>query len=399
LSGPLKIRIKLKTKELSMSKRNKRTRLSREEIIKKSTTQTSGGGNWFRLPEGVETWEPKEKGKFKIDVIPYETTSDNHPNEVAKGVVWYQHPFKVHHGVGADGKSIVCPTTVGKKCPICEEISRLSKNYDENEETIKSLRAQRYVAFNILHPDDPDKVAIFALSVGKFYNALEKEIQESDEDDIANFFDVTESGKTLKVRFSEASYAGKKYLEATKIEFIDREPMDEDEIFSKVVNLDEMFVVMEYDKLNALFLQTEDEAEEEEEKSKAKAKDKPTSKRAKPSDDEDDEDDEEEDDIPFNHPPKKEKSKPAKNEEEDEDEEDEKPTKKPTKTTKPSAKQKDEDEDEDDEEDEDEETPKKPLKSKASTKPTKQDEDEDEEDEDEEDEDEEDEEDEDDWGD
>lgn len=351
MSGPLKIRIKLKTKELSMSKRNKRTRLSREEIIKKSTTQTSGGGNWFRLPEGVETWEPKEKGKFKIDIIPYETTSDNHPNEVAKGVVWYQHPFKVHHGVGADGKSIVCPTTVGKKCPICEEISRLSKNYDENEETIKSLRAQRYVAFNILHPDDPDKVAIFALSVGKFYNALEKEIQESDEDDIANFFDVTESGKTLNVRFSEASYAGKKYLEATKIEFIDREPMDEDEIFSKVVNLDEMFVVMEYDKLNALFLQTEDEAEEEEEKSKAKAKDKPTSKRAKPSDDEDDEDDEEEDDIPFNHPSKEEKSKPAKNEEEDEDEEDEKPTKKPTKTTKPSAKQKDEDEDEDEDED------------------------------------------------
>lgn len=397
MSGPLKIRIKLKTKELSMSKRNKRTRLSREEIIKKSTTQTSGGGNWFRLPEGVETWEPKEKGKFKIDVIPYETTSDNHPNEVAKGVVWYQHPFKVHHGVGADGKSIVCPTTVGKKCPICEEISRLSKNYDENEETIKSLRAQRYVAFNILHPDDPDKVAIFALSVGKFYNALEKEIQESDEDDIANFFDVTESGKTLKVRFSEASYAGKKYLEATKIEFIDREPMDEDEIFSKVVNLDEMFVVMEYDKLNALFLQTEDEAEEEEEKSKAKAKDKPTSKRAKPSDDEDDEDDEEEDDIPFNHPPKKEKSKPAKNEEEDEDEEDEKPTKKPTKTTK-STKQDEEDEDED--EDEDEETPKKPLKSKASTKPTKQDEEdeEDEEDEDEEDEDDE-EDDDDDWGD
>jgi len=353
LSGPLKIRIKLKTKELSMSKRSKRTRLSREEIIKKSTTQTSGGGNWFRLPEGVETWEPKEKGKYLIDVVPYETTSDNHPNEVAKGVVWYQHPFKVHHGVGADGKSIICPTTVGKKCPICEEISRLSKNYDENEETIKSLRAQRYVAFNILHPDDPDKVAIFALSVGKFYNALEKEIQESDEDDIANFFDVTESGKTLKVRFSEASYAGKKYLEATKIEFIDREPMDEDEIFSKVVNLDEMFVVMEYDKLNALFLQTEDEAEEEEEKSKAKAKDKPTSKRAKPSDDEDDEDDEEEDDIPFNHPPKKEKSKPAKNEEEDEDEEDEKPTKKPTKTIKPSAKQKDEDDDEEDEDDDD----------------------------------------------
>ena len=85
-----------------MSKQNKRTRLSREEIIKKSTTQTSGGGNWFRLPEGVETWEPKEKGKFKIDIIPYETTSDNHPNEVAKGVVWYQHPFKVHHGVGAE---------------------------------------------------------------------------------------------------------------------------------------------------------------------------------------------------------------------------------------------------------------------------------------------------------
>ena len=109
------------------SKRSKRIRLSRDEIIKKSTTPTNGGGNWFRLREGVEIWEPKEKGRYLIDVVPYETTSKNHPNGVAAGVVWYQHPFKIHHGIGADGKSVVCPTTIGKKCPICEEIARLSK--------------------------------------------------------------------------------------------------------------------------------------------------------------------------------------------------------------------------------------------------------------------------------
>ena len=291
-----------------MSKiRSKRVRLSKDEIKRKSLSQTGGSGNWFRLPDGVELWEPKEKGKYLIDILPYETTSKCHPNGIEAGVVWYQYPFKVHHGMGASNKSVICPTSVGQKCPVCEEIARLSKEYDKNEDTIKSLRPQRYVAFNILNPDDKDQVVIFAMSVGKFYNALEKELQESDDEDIVNFFDVTDSGKTLKVRFSEESYAGKKFLTASKIEFVDRDAMDEDEIFSKVVCLDEMFNVPDYAALKAIFLEedvVEDSEEEEEPEEEVKLRER---KKAKSRDDE-----EEEDDVPFDKPTKKEPEKKEK---------------------------------------------------------------------------------------
>ena len=296
----------IKREKNNMSKRSKRMRLSKDEIKRKSLSQTGGSGNWFRLPDGVELWEPKEKGKYLIDILPYETTSKCHPNEIDAGVVWYQYPFKVHHGMGASNKSVICPTSVGQKCPVCEEIARLSKEYDKNEDTIKSLRPQRYVAFNILNPDDKDQVVIFAMSVGKFYNALEKELQESDDEDIANFFDVTDSGKTLKVRFSEESYAGKKFLTASKIEFVDRDAMDEDEIFSKVVCLDEMFNVPDYASLKAIFLEedVEDEEEEEEPEEEVKPRER---KKAKSRDDEEDEDD-----VPFDKPPKKEPEKKEK---------------------------------------------------------------------------------------
>ena len=314
----------IKREKNNMSKRSKRMRLSKDEIKRKSLSQTGGSGNWFRLPDGVELWEPKEKGKYLIDILPYETTSKCHPNEIDAGVVWYQYPFKVHHGMGASNKSVICPTSVGQKCPVCEEIARLSKEYDKNEDTIKSLRPQRYVAFNILNPDDKDQVVIFAMSVGKFYNSLEKELQESDDEDIANFFDVTDSGKTLKVRFSEESYAGKKFLTASKIEFVDRDEMDEDEIFSKVVCLDEMFNVPDYAALKAIFLEEDVEACEEEEEPEEEVKPREW-KKAKSRDD----DEEEEDDVPFDKPTKKEpekkeksKSSKAKTVDDDDDDDD-----------------------------------------------------------------------------
>ena len=147
-------------------------------------------------------------------------------------------------------------------------------------------------------------MVIFARRVGKFYNALEKELQESDDEDIANFFDVTDSGKTLKVRFSEESYAGKKFLTASKIEFVDRDAMDEDEIFSKVVCLDEMFNVPDYAALKAMFLEEDVEDDEEEEddvpfdkptKKEPEKKEKSKSSKAKTVVDDDDDDDDDDD--------------------------------------------------------------------------------------------------------
>ncbi len=329
-------------------KRKKRQRMSSEDIKKKSVQKQGGVESWFRLPDGVRVWTPTKKGVYKLDFLPYEVTTENHPNEIAPGIVWKQYPFKVHHSVGPDKKSFICPTTIGKKCPICEEIARLSKDYDANEDIIKTLRPQRYMAYNIVDPDDEEKVAILAMSVGKFSNLLDKELEESDED-IANFFDVTEDGRTVRVRFSDAEYGGRQYLEATKIDFLEREAMDEDEIFNKTVNLDEIFVVPDYEKLASLFQQDDDgDDDEDDEVPVKKSKEKPVQKKAKPpvdNDNEDDDDDDDEDDEPPVKAKAKAKAKapvktPVDDDEWDDDdnEDDEVPVKKSKEKTKPAPK-------------------------------------------------------------
>lgn len=361
------------------TKKSKRRRMSSEEIKKRSQTQQGGGGNWFNLPDGVGQWMPEKKGKYDIDIVPYEVKSDNHPNDVESGVIWFQHPFKVHHGVGVDSKSIVCPTSVGKKCPICEEVARLSKDYDENEDVIKSIKGKNMMAYNILDPEDPEKIAIFAISPFKFSDLLNTEIDENDDEDVSNFFDVTELGRTLRVRFSEDTFSGHKFLKASKIDFIEREEMDEDEILDKTVCLDEMFAIPEYDKLKEMFLQTDAEDDEEEEDDepaprKRKVTKKSSKKAPPPEDDEDDDmddeddwdDDEDEDEEPAPKKSKKKSSKKAPPPEDDDDEDDE-----------------DLDDDEDDEEEEEAPAPKKRVLKKKSSKKAPPPEEDDEDDDDE----------------
>jgi hypothetical protein len=250
-----------------MAKR--RRRVSREDV-RDNARKGAGGANWFNLPPNVRNWAPDKPGKYMVDFLPYEVTSKNHPDGRQPGDVWYKFPFAVHHGVGVRNESIICPTTIGKKCPICEESNRLSAEDKElHKDSIKKLRPQKYAAYNIDNPDDPKNVAIFAVSRGKFAIALEKELDEGDEDVLA-FFDTTEDGKTLKLRFSEETFDGRKYLKCTRIDFLDRDELDEDKTFKRTVNLDEMFNVIPYNKLKSVFLEIEEDSDEGGERTKPK---------------------------------------------------------------------------------------------------------------------------------
>jgi len=369
-----------------MSKKSKRKRLSREERQQKQESP-SGGGNWLNLPKGVDTWEPDKAGKYKIDVVPYETTAKWHPNSLEPGTIWWRHEFKIHHGIGVENKSIVCPTSIGKKCPVCVEAERLKKDYDKNKDIIDNLRPQKYMAMNILNPDDEDAISVFTMSVGKFYNLLEQEMNEADEDeDVSNFFDVDDCGRTIRVRFSDAKYEGRKYLEATKIDFIERDEMDEDDILEKAVNLDEMFVVMEYDLLKDMFLQIDggdepddDDDDDDDDTPRKSKKSKKKSKYADEEDDDDFDDDEDEEEAPRKSK-KKSKKKPEPEEDEDEDEdfdEDEDEDEEEAPKKKKKSKKKSKPEPEEDEDEDEDEPPKKKKKSKKKSKPEPEEDDDD----------------------
>ena len=295
-------------------KKAKRRRVSREDA-KKRMASGGSGGDWFTLPQGVERWLPDKKGTYMLDILPYEVSTDNHPEDgIEAGVLWFRTNFRVHHAIGVKEQSVVCPRSIGKKCAICDEVDRLRKeDRDANEDLINSLKGQVFSLMNIKHPDDEDAVAVFALSYGKFDRVLKAELQEEENEEHLDFYQCDEGGRTIRVRFSEATFAGNKYLQATKMEFKERDEMDEDEILEKVVDLDTVLNVLPSEKIKAMFLEgeePEDEGDEDEEpkpkprkkgdkKKPAKKKAAKKKPKAEPEEDEDDwDDDDDEDEIP-----------------------------------------------------------------------------------------------------
>jgi len=288
-----------------MSKSKHSRRRPSSEEVRRNAKRSAGKQQFFNLPRGVREWSPEKSGSYLLDVVPYEVTSSHHPDHTDKGVLWYKYPFHIHRDVGPAGEQVVCPTSVNKRCPICEHRAKLLKDgRDRDDEAVRALNFQDWVAYNIIDPDDSDSIAVFAMSKGKFAKPLEKELDSDDAEEARLFFLCDENGRTLKVRFSDATFDGRKYLEATRFDFRERKEMDEDEILGKVVNLDECFNVLPYDELKALFLQIDDEDEEE--------------PKGKGSDDEDEEEEEEE-------KPKRKGGKSEPEEEDDEEDDEEEP--------------------------------------------------------------------------
>ncbi len=299
---------------------SKRKRVSKEQTKANAEKGGRGGNDWFKLPDGVGRWIPEKAGRFSINVLPYEVAIKNHPDDVEKECLWYKLPFMVHHGVGAANESVVCPRSLGKPCCICDERDRLYKeDSDKNEDIIQALKPQKFVAYNIKSQEDEDRVDIMHLSRGKFATTLEGELKDPDNEEHLAFFDVNENGRTLRVRFSDASFTNSKgvtakYLEATKIDFRQRDEMDEDTVLNKTVCLEEALIIMEHDALKKMFLQEDDDADGDDDKPEEKPPE------SKPKDDDDDDDDDE---------PKEKPSEPDPKPKDDDDEPKDEPAKEP----------------------------------------------------------------------
>ena len=300
----------------------------KDKILKRAQERENyGRGNiTLTVPEGMEFFSPK-KGTMNLDIIPYKVSADNHP-EVAEGELWYQRTVFKHFGIGPEEKSFICPKTIGKRCPICEEHAKLRRDPDADEDTVNALRPKERELFNVIDLDDEDKgVQLWEFSYHLFGRILEEELRDGDESN-ASFSDL-KGGKTLAVKFREKKIGKNKFVEAVNIEFEDREEDYDEDILEDAVDLDKALVVLEHDALQKEFLGMSEDSEEEEE-SETKEK-----KVAKEIDEEKEEEIEEIDDT--------------KEDEDDEEDENEEPKKK----VKKSVKIKDDEEDDDFDWDED----------------------------------------------
>ena len=373
--------------------REKRRSLSSKVAEKVANRQNgSKGFSYLMLPDNVEVFKPKKEGNVRFNIIPYVAGKNN--RDADPGELDYEFTFWTHTiGEGDDRRTIVCPKkTYGKPCPICEEVERLSKNYVENQEEIKAIKAKQRQLFNIVDArDEENKIQVYDTSYFKgFGEMLDKRLRNFDDEDDEDYRDFADipGGRTLKVMFAEDTFGGRKFFAPSSIDFVARKEELDDSIIDKAVCLDSCLKVLDYEQILKLIAGTQDEPEDEDEgeekKRKPVAKRETVRKPSKPARDEEEDEEDEEEEEPEEEQPKKasrKPSKPAPKDDEDDDDDEDEEDEKPAKSKKSAKKPEPEDEDEGDEDDEEDEPPRKPSRKKPA-----RDEEEDEDDEDEEDE-------------
>lgn len=238
----------------------------------------SGGSSYLKIPEGMSFLKLEcDKGKssvnMELDFLPFEVTSNRtvpdtpkRDYDLEKGDLEWHRTIFVHRNVGPEKKPALCPRTIKKACPICEERQALmDSDYETNKKLIGDLKPQHKDLMYVIDLDnEKDGIKIFEHSYANFRDKLENELREQNEDELYDFFQL-EDGKTMKVRFLEEEFQKNKFFKADRIDFHKRNDYDE-KILDDLPDFEDMLVVLPYDKLQKMFWGADDADEPEKEK-------------------------------------------------------------------------------------------------------------------------------------
>lgn len=233
-----------------MGERTSETARDRDQGFESTTLQ---------LPDEMKFIElAKNKN---LNIVPYVVSINNHPDKKNgypdKGDPWWRKPILTHKNIGVDNDTYICPRTIGKKCPICEEASLLSQEYTKNETIITAIRAKKRDVICVQDADDPKAgIQIFDVSYHLFTKLLLKEV-DNGKDEYRNFAEP-EGGFTLSCRFEQGNYKGRKFWKIDRIDFEPREDYSA-RLLKQTVSLDDILIVLKYDELKNIFMQMEDE--------------------------------------------------------------------------------------------------------------------------------------------
>lgn len=228
---------------------------------------------YLSLPKGIQLFREPPGKREQFDILPYTVTDPNHmdrddKNELAiPGEPWYTKPFRVHRRcIGVNNGDAVCPTTIGKRCPICEyRAKRLREGADYQDDEIKTLRYSLRNLYAIVPKKSntySEQVHIWNISQFLFQAKLDEELGEDEERET---FPDPENGWTLRVRFSEEKFGSITYADTSRIDFREREESYSAEYLQNVPNLDEILIIHSYKELEQKFYELDDEPGAEEE--------------------------------------------------------------------------------------------------------------------------------------
>jgi len=251
-----------------MAKKNKSS--FRDKVSHNSRTQKIQGSayGYLQIPKGLTVFKEAPSTRINLDFLPYVVTAKKHLDrddslEIAMpGGLWYKRPFFIHRNIG--NETVVCPTSIGKKCPVCEYRSKKMKELADKEETdaLKLSRRNLYCVIPIGHKEYEEKPHIWDISQFLFQEMLNDEI---DDDPELGLFPDLEEGLTLKIRFGSAVIdKSKPFATTSRIDFNKREEGYGEKIMKQVPDLDECLLIHPYAKLEAMFLELEDAEDAEE---------------------------------------------------------------------------------------------------------------------------------------
>jgi len=347
-----------------------------DKYLDHKENETAGSFGYLKgNPDSLEiSAKTLDDDAIEMDIVPYLVTQDNHPfAEVDE--TWYEKTFEIHRNIGPEEKVVICPRSVGKRCPICEYIRDARRDPSHDPEEINAIKAKKRQIFNV---KVGKKIYVWDVSIHLFGLLLDKTIKlkknhrKRPEPEVMDFFEL-EQGRTLEVTFKEKSFAGNDFFEAIRVDFYERDEIDED-VLEKTMDLDSLLVVLGEKELRDMFtgVASEDDADDDQD-------DEPKPKRKKRKAKKEEEEPDEEEEKP------KRKKRKAKKETEEEEEE--------TKPRRRRRKKKEEEEeetedepndDEDEQEEEEEEEEEKPKRRSRRTRRAKAEEEETEEEEEEE---------------
>jgi hypothetical protein len=255
----------------------KRERVSARERVE---THRTGFENTMLDVDGVEFFKLEKEGIRRIDVIPYVTGKGNPFKE--EGKLHFERTFFAHRGIGPNQNWYVCPAkTAEKRCPICEYRGKLASDPDSDEDEIKALAPRERQLWNVIDLDDRDSgVQLWEISFHLFGKVLDAEVKNADDDEPFEYFADLEDGMTLKLGVKEESFGGNKFYQVETLGFKPRKKNYDEDILKQTQNLDDILEILDYDKLKAIFLQT-DPTDGSEEKEEEKPKPPPKKKRSR----------------------------------------------------------------------------------------------------------------------
>lgn len=245
-----------------MPKRKKRKSLGGgvRKIIKK----TKKGKRWLNaLPDGISEFEPKGGKTYIFDIMPYVVPNvKKHPDsENIPEDIWYRYPYKLHRNLGPDDEDIICPESNKKKCPSCNKGREIYNDEEGDDDLASTYMPSKRALYAIRMKSGPDKgdIKIFDISDWCFWNKVLEEIDDGGDPDYENFADM-EGGYSLKVRFKEQKFGGNKFPKASRVDFVERDDIDEDEL-DEVPVLDKLITIPSSKEMKTIFdkIQSDDE--------------------------------------------------------------------------------------------------------------------------------------------